>query len=130
MSRALTTVLLLVFSNVFMTTAWYWHLKSHAGGSGLRLRALVGVIALSWLIALPEYALQVPANRAGHVNFGGPFTAPQLKVLQEAIALVVFTAFAVLYLREKVRMNDVIAFMLVMTAVFVSMAGRGAPLTE
>ena len=70
----MNTILLLVFSNVFMTIAWYGHLKykSHALGA---------VILISWLIALPEYMLQVPANRFGH----GAFTAPQLKIIQEII---------------------------------------------
>ncbi|MFN9972543.1 MAG: DMT family protein, partial [Phycisphaerae bacterium] len=82
--RWLITVLLLVGSNTFMTFAWYYHVKQKEWG-------LVLAIAVSWLIALPEYILQVPANRLGHVDHGGTFTLPQLKILQEAITLGVFT---------------------------------------
>lgn len=117
MPRALITVLLLIGSNVFMTWAWYGHLKK----SGWSLLMAIGI---SWLIALPEYALQVPANRLGHISTGGPFTAPQLKILQEAITLVVFTAFSILYLKERLRPNDIAAFALVLLAVMVSMSGR------
>jgi uncharacterized protein (DUF486 family) len=91
--RALSTVLLLVCSNVFMTWAWYGHLKKVAW-------TLPVAIGLSWLIALPEYALQVPANRLGHVSQGGPFTAPQLKILQEAITLTVFVGFSIVVLKD------------------------------
>jgi hypothetical protein len=117
MPRALTTVLLLLGSNVFMTWAWYGHLKKHAW-------ALPTAILVSWLIALPEYILQVPANRLGHVSHGGPFSAPQLKVLQEAITLVVFLGFSVLVLKEKPRVNELVAFGLIAAAVVVAMAGR------
>ena len=100
------TILLLVASNVFMTVAWYGHLRyKHV--------PLLLAIAVSWLIALPEYMLQVPANRWGH----GLFTAFQLKILQEVITLVVFTAFAVLWLREPVKWNYVVAFALLVAAV-------------
>lgn len=100
-----------------MTTAWYYHLKKHSWG-------LLLAIGISWLIALPEYCLQVPANRLGHLDHGGPFSAAQLKVLQEGITLVVFSFFAVFVLREKLRWNDLAAFALVMLAVAVSMYGR------
>lgn len=119
-SRAIYTVLLLIGSNVFMTWAWYGHLKK----SGWTIPV---AILVSWLIALPEYMLQVPANRLGHFSTGGPFTAPQLKVIQEAITLTVFGVFSILVLKERLRPNDVIAFALVMAAVVVSMQGRGAP---
>ncbi|HYF00461.1 MAG TPA: DMT family protein [Planctomycetota bacterium] len=100
------TILLLVASNVFMTVAWYGHLK-------FKQAPLLAVIVVSWLIALPEYALQVPANRWGH----GVFTAFQLKILQEVITLVVFTVFAVLWLREPVKWNYLVAFLLLIGAV-------------
>ena len=116
MNRAILAITLLFASNIFMTTAWYWHLR-HRGW------ALWTAIAVSWLIALPEYCLQVPANRYGHVNFRGVFTAPQLKVIQEAITLVVFTGFAILVLKERIRWNDAAAFGLVFAAVAVSMWG-------
>jgi uncharacterized protein (DUF486 family) len=102
-----------------MTFAWYYHLKRPAW-------PLLMAIGLSWLIALPEYALQVPANRLGHVGHGGPLTAPQLKVLQEAITLVVFTGFTLLVLRERPRPADYIAFGLILAAVVVSVVGGGA----
>ncbi|TVQ33193.1 MAG: hypothetical protein EA376_03565 [Phycisphaeraceae bacterium] len=122
-------VLLLALSNLFMTAAWYGHLK-FSGDGELRLSPMkiLPVILIAWMIALPEYFFQVPANRIGHVNFQGPFTAPQLKVLQEAITLVVFTIFCIVYLKEKIRLNDVAAFALIFLAVIVSMAGRDAPL--
>jgi len=116
MSRAITTILLLLGSNAFMTWAWYGHLRKAAW-------SIPFAIGVSWLIALPEYMLQVPANRLGHVSQGGPFTAPQLKILQEAITLVVFTVFAIAVLGERPRPNDFVAF--VLAAVAVSMAGRG-----
>lgn len=113
MSRTVQFIGLLVASNVFMTFAWYWHLK-HRGWP------LWTAIAISWLIALPEYCLQVPGNRVGHADFGGPFRAPQLKVLQEAITLMVFSAFSILVLKEHLRWNDGLAFALVFAAVAVS----------
>lgn len=114
----LITVLLLLGSNIFMTWAWYGHLKK----TGWTIAA---AIAISWLIALPEYILQVPANRIGHFSHGGPFTAAQLKVIQEAITLTVFTVFAVLILKEKLRWNEIAAFALIFAAVCIAMIGRG-----
>lgn len=122
--RALSTVLLLVCSNIFMTWAWYGHLKKAGWTLGV-------AIAISWLIALPEYALQVPANRLGHISQGGPFTAPQLKIIQEAITLAVFIGFSILVLKEKPRANDYLAFALILAGVVVSMLGRnGAPVVQ
>jgi uncharacterized protein len=115
--RWLITVLLLVGSNTFMTFAWYYHVKQKQWGLFL-------AIAVSWLIALPEYILQVPANRLGHVDHGGTFTLPQLKILQEAITLGVFTVFTIAVAKEKVRMHDAIAMGLILAAVVVSMMGR------
>ncbi|QYK47262.1 MAG: DMT family protein [Phycisphaeraceae bacterium] len=116
-SRWLVPVLLLIGSNVFMTYAWYYHLK-------VKTWPLLVAIGFSWGIALFEYCLQVPANRMGHVSNGGAFTAPQLKIIQEAITLIVFTAFTLLVLREKPRMHDYIAMGLILLAVIVSMMGR------
>jgi uncharacterized protein (DUF486 family) len=118
MLRVLGTIGLLFASNTFMTFAWYYHLK--------KSWPLLVAIGVSWLIALPEYILQVPANRVGHIDHGGPFTMPQLKIMQEAITLVVFTMFVVLVAKEKVRVHDYIAFGLVLAAVAVSMMGRSA----
>lgn len=119
MERVLLTIGLLIGSNIFMTWAWYGHLKKDGWTIPL-------AIAISWMIALPEYILHVPANRIGHQAFGGPFTAPQLKIIQEAITLLVFTVFAIVVLKEKIRINDAIAMGLVMAAVCVSMLGRPA----
>jgi hypothetical protein len=106
MKTTLTVVLLLVASNMFMTIAWYGHLRyKHV--------ALVTTILVSWLIALPEYALQVPANRVGH----GHFTATQLKVMQEVISLSVFAVFAFFYLRETPTWRTALAFLLIVAAV-------------
>ncbi|MBX3360950.1 MAG: DMT family protein [Phycisphaeraceae bacterium] len=116
-SRWLVPVLLLIGSNVFMTYAWYYHLK-------VKTWPLLVAIGFSWGIALFEYCLQVPANRMGHVSNGGAFTAPQLKIIQEAITLIVFTVFTLLVLREKPRMHDFIAMGLILLAVIVSMMGR------
>jgi uncharacterized protein len=100
------TVLLLIASNAFMTIAWYGHLKYPD-------RSLWLMIAISWLIALPEYALQVPANRLGY----GQFTATQLKVLQEAISLCVFIIFAWLYFGETPNWRTGLAVLLILGAV-------------
>lgn len=118
MERILITVGLLIASNTFMTFAWYYHV----GKKGWTLAAAIGI---SWLIALPEYILQVPANRLGHVSNGGPFTLPQLKIIQEAITLVIFSLFTILIAKqERLRVNDLVAFGLVFLAVVVSMMGR------
>lgn len=106
-----------------MTTAWYGHLKWFGEGKRFVL-PIIGIIAVSWLIALPEYCLQVPANRLGHKAHGGPFTAPELKVIQEAVTLFVFVIFSVVVLKEKLRINDAIAFAMIFGAVIVSMWGR------
>ncbi len=101
------TIILLTFSNIFMTIAWYGHLK-------FRDVALWQVILISWMIALPEYALQVPANRAGY----GEFSAVQLKTIQEVITLTVFSFFSILYLGEKIRWNHAAGFILIIAAVW------------
>ncbi|HEV8617292.1 MAG TPA: DMT family protein [Methylomirabilota bacterium] len=105
----MTTIALLFASNVFMTTAWYGHLK-------FRGAPLWKAILASWAIALFEYCLQVPANRWGY----GHFTAAQLKIMQEVIAMVVFVGFAWLYLGERIRWNEAIAVALVLGAVVVA----------
>ncbi len=102
------TIILLICSNAFMTTAWYGHLKFTSS-------PLLIVILASWLIALPEYALQVPANRLGY----GQFTAPQLKIIQEVISISVFVLFSLIYLGETPKWNDWAAFALIVAAVVV-----------
>ena len=88
---------LLICSNIFMTLAWYGHI---AFKSSLQRYGIVAIILFSWGIALFEYCFQVPANRIGSMELGGPFTLWQLKVIQEVISLVVFTLFAVLVVKE------------------------------
>ena len=107
------TVILLICSNIFMTVAWYGHLKFKA-------QPLILVIVLSWLIALPEYALQVPANRSGH----GRFSAPQLKIIQEAISIAVFILFSIVYLRETPNWRSGLAFVLIFAAVILAVSGK------
>jgi uncharacterized protein len=101
------TIGLLVASNVFMTFAWYGHLK-------FRSKPLFLAILASWLIALPEYGLQVPANRLGY----GRLTGFQLKILQEIITLCVFIVFAWFYLGEGFRWNYAVSFALIVAAVW------------
>jgi uncharacterized protein (DUF486 family) len=109
----MTTVILLLISNTFMTFAWYGHLKRRSMG-------MVAAILISWLIALGEYCFQVPANRLGYARF----TGYQLKIIQEAITLVVFAVFAYFYLGESFRWNYAVSFVLVMAAVAFAFWGR------
>ncbi|MBI1924762.1 DMT family protein [Candidatus Poribacteria bacterium] len=101
------TILLLTISNIFMTIAWYGHLK-------YKTSPLWKVILISWSIASIEYCFQVPANRMGHYQF----TAAQLKTIQEAITLVVFCGFSVLYLQEELKWNYLVGFLMFIGAVF------------
>lgn len=103
------TAFLLLLSNLFMTVAWYGHLK-------FKEQALWKVILVSWLIAFFEYCLQVPANRIGH---DAKYSAAQLKTMQEAITLVVFALFSTLYLKEEFKWNYLVGFVLIFAAVFV-----------
>ena len=113
----MTTAVLLIFSNVFMTFAWYGHLKyGHAW-------PLWKAILVSWCIALVEYCLAVPANRWGYGHFSGF----QLKILQEVVTLAVFLVFAMLFLQEKVAWNHVVAFCLLMGAAVFAFAFKAAP---
>jgi len=101
------TILLLLASNIFMTFAWYGHLK-------FRQSPLWIAILVSWGIAFFEYTLQVPANRIGSYVF----TTPQLKVMQEVIALLVFAVFSVVYLKEALAWNHLMAFLCLVGAVY------------
>ena len=109
------TILLLIASNLFMTVAWYWHLK---GGMS---KPLFVVIAISWFIALFEYCLAVPANRIGYAN---GWSAGQLKITQEAIALIVFGGFMVTVLGEPLSWRFVAAFVCIMAAVGFMFLGK------
>ena len=105
--KGIYTILLLIVSNVFMTFAWYGHLK------------MIGVIAFSWAIAFFEYSCQIPANRIGFIGNGGPFTLMQLKVIQEVITLVIFTVFTTVFFKgEALHWNHLAAFVCLIAAVY------------
>jgi len=103
----MTTIILLTVSNIFMTFAWYGHLR-------FRTAPILIVILASWAIALAEYCFQVPANRIGSYRF----STTQLKTIQEVITLVVFAVFSVTYLKEQFRWNYLVGFALLVAAAF------------
>lgn len=105
------TIVLLIISNIFMTLAWYGHLK-------YKTKPLIVVIVVSWLIAFFEYIFQVPANRIGSQMF----TVTQLKILQECITLVVFTGIAYLLFGETMKWNILVSYVLIVGAVYFSFA--------
>ncbi|MCC6545768.1 DMT family protein [Candidatus Sumerlaeota bacterium] len=113
------TVLLLILSNIFMTFAWYGHLRQNSAPLWI-------AIIVSWGIALLEYCLMVPANRIGYTRYG--FSGFQLKIIQEAITLIVFVFFAAMYLKEPVRWNHLAAFVLIFAGVSLAfLPNRGSP---
>ncbi len=107
MIKQIIPIILLTISNIFMTFAWYGHLKYKSS-------PLFIVVLISWLIAFVEYCFQVPANRIGHEFF----SAAQLKTLQEVITLVVFSIFSVFYLKEEFKWNYLVGFVFIVIAVF------------
>ncbi len=116
--KSFYTILLLIVSNAFMNMAWYGHLKfkewKFMEGWGLW-----GVILISWAIAFFEYCFQVPANRLGYKDNGGPFSLMELKVMQEVITLVVFVLFSVVFFKnETFRINHLIGFVFLVLAVY------------
>lgn len=116
--KSLFTILLLIVSNTFMTFAWYGHLK-FKNINWFNSLGLPAIILISWGIALFEYAAQVPANKIGFIENGGPFTLWQLKVIQEVITLVVFTIFTVVFFKnETLRSNHLIGFGFLILAVY------------
>jgi len=116
--KILSTVLLLFVSNCFMTCAWYGHLRLQQTGR-ITSWPLVAVILMSWALALPEYMCQVPANRIGFAGNGGPFSLIQLKVIQEAITLIVFTLFTTYaFSQETFHWNHLVSFCLLIGAVY------------
>src|SRR4051812_14312148 len=116
--KAFITIALLVLSNAFMTLAWYGHLKFKEMKWSENL-SLVWIILISWGIALFEYMLQVPANRIGFKEYGGPFSLVQLKVIQEVITLSVFVVFSLVFFKnESLRMNHIIGFGFLILAVY------------
>ena len=118
MKTRLLTIVLLVVANIFMTFAWYGHLKLQSTGVSSNW-PLFAVILLSWGIALVEYCLQVPANRIGFDGNGGPFSLIQLKVMQEVITLVIFMIFTVVMFKDThFTRNHLISFVLLVGAVY------------
>ena len=107
MIKYFTPIILLTISNIFMTFAWYGHLK-------FKSSALWLVILVSWLIAFLEYCFQVPANRFGHEVYN----VVQLKTIQEVITLVIFSLFSILYMKEHFRWNYLVGFIFIVLAVF------------
>ena len=107
MIKYLSPIILLTISNVFMTFAWYGHLK-------YRSKALLFVIITSWLIAFFEYCFRVPANRIGYEVYN----AAQLKTIQEVITLIIFSLFSIFYLKEQFKWNYLIGFIFIILAVF------------
>ena len=116
--KSLYTIGLLALSNTFMTFAWYGHLKFREM-KWFETLPLAGVVLISWGIALFEYFFQVPANRIGYKENGGPFTLVELKVIQEVITLVVFVAFSIIFFKnETFRLNHFICFIFLILAVY------------
>ena len=116
--KGIYTILLLLLSNVFMTLAWYGHLRLQETGVS-KYWPLIGVIAFSWGFAFFEYCCQVPANRIGFEGTGGPFSLIQLKVIQEVVSLVVFTVIAnLLFQGQHLQWNHLAAFICLIAAVY------------
>ena len=116
--NGLYTIILLILSNVFMILAWYGHLRLQQSGIS-NSWPLFGVILFSWGIAFLEYCCQVPANRLGFIDNGGPFSLVQLKVVQECISLTVFAVIAnIMFQGQTLHWNHVLAFLLIICAVY------------
>ena len=117
--KGLKTILLLTISNTFMTFAWYGHLKFKEFEWSKNLSLFV-VILISWGLAFFEYLFQVPANRIGYKEDGGPFNLVQLKTIQEALTITIFMLFTTIFFKdEKLAWNHLLGFMLIVLAVFV-----------
>jgi uncharacterized protein len=118
MKKGLITILFLILSNTFMTFAWYGHLKFKQI-NWFNSLGLVSIILISWGIALFEYTFQVPANRIGFNENGGPFNLWQLKVIQEVITLTVFSVFTIIFFKnEPLKINHLIGFGFLILAVY------------
>lgn len=118
MSRALSTILLLIASNTFMTIAWYGHLR-YKDISFLKHTGLISAILISWGIALLEYSLMVPANKIGSSLNGGPFNMWQLKLIQEVVSISVFIIFTLVFFKtETLKWNHLIGFVFLIAAVY------------
>jgi uncharacterized protein len=118
MGRSLTTILLLIASNTFMTIAWYGHLR-FKDFPFLKNAGLITIILISWGIALFEYALMVPANRIGSSINSGPFNMWQLKLLQEVISISIFVIFTLVFFKtEQLKWNHLLGFLFLIVAVY------------
>ena len=118
MSRALSTILLLIASNTFMTIAWYGHLR-YKDISFLKHTGLISAILISWGIALLEYSLMVPANKIGSSINGGPFSMWQLKLIQEVISISVFVIFTLVFFKtDTLKWNHLVGFVFLIGAVY------------
>lgn len=116
--KGLYTILLLICSNTFMTIAWYGHLKFNSF-TKLQVLGFFGFVLVSWGIAFFEYCFQVPANRIGFHDNGGPFSLIQLKLIQEVISICVFIVFTLLVFKnEEFKMNHVYAFLCILAAIY------------
>ena len=117
--KGITTIIFLFISNSFMTLAWYGHLKFKDFSWGKNL-GLFSIILISWGLAFFEYLFQVPANRIGYKDDGGPYNLVQLKTIQEAITLTVFMIFTLIFFKtERFAWNHIVGFFLLIAAVFV-----------
>lgn len=117
--KAFYTIGLLVISNMFMTFAWYGHLKMKQEFNWFAELPLIGVVVFGWAIAFFEYLFQVPANRIGFIENGGPFSLMQLKVIQEVVTLIIFTVFTTLFFKgETLHWNHLAAFVCLILAVY------------
>ena len=118
-TSAIITIVLLIISNIFMTFAWYGHIKLEQMKVITESTSMIWVIIISWLIALAEYSFMIPANRIGYIGNGGSFSLMQLKVIQEVITLTVFTIFTVvLFKGEPLQWNHLCAFICLVAAVW------------
>ena len=111
------TIILLIFSNVLMTIAWYAHLKFTKIPFFSNL-GLFGIILFGWCVAFFEYCLLIPANKYGYIGNGGSFDIWQLKVMQEVITLIVFAGFSAIYFKESFKWNHFVGFLCLVAAVF------------
>ena len=116
LSRGLGAIALLICSNLFMTLAWYGQVMFKSRFERIGIMAVIGI---SWLVALFEYCFMVPANRLGSVEYGGPFSIWELKVIQEVVSLTVFTVIVLLVMKnEALRWNHLVGFLCLVAAVF------------
>ncbi|MBP5412030.1 MAG: DMT family protein [Bacteroidales bacterium] len=118
MNKFIYTIIFLIIANVFMTLAWYGHLKMSATGL-IKNWPLIAIILVSWGIAFIEYCFQIPANKIGFQGNGGPYSLMQLKVLQEVISISIFIIFSIIaFKNESIRWNHIIAFVCIILAVY------------